>query len=151
MLNKENEDIFNKINSEEKLTLFKTFLCDIEAKESALVKWEFVDWALKFGGWEAASLRYIRTLSNGDEDLTFFVSSDNCKLCSLYWEDAEGNSNCTTCPLMPFSGYICEDVWKTWIEDREPMLKAIRDMLLSYGLDYEEILQRNLNLLEWIL
>lgn len=144
-------DLINKISYQKQLDLFKTFLRDIEAKESALIKWEFVDWALKTGAWEIKGIGYIRTLLDGDENLTFFVNSDNCKLCSLYWENTEGNSNCTNCPLKPFSGVTCERVWEAWREDRKPMLEAIVGMLLSYGLDPEEVLQRNLNLLEWIL
>ena len=154
MLNKEEvltkEEIFLKIDSKEVLDRFKAFLRVIEAKESALVKWEFIDWALNSEKWDTSgSTRAFHKLDK--PFLVFEAGINNCKLCSVYFEENIDDDNCYNCPLMPFAGKLCENVWWDWTIDRKPMLKAIDSMLEKEGLSSSEVLSRNLTLLEKIL
>lgn len=138
--------IVSKINTPEKLEILNSFLKEIDPLESALIKWKFVRSALKSKTWEVDiedRIAYISEASGRVKGyLSFDVSGDNCKLCSLYLEN-----RCRECPLIPFSGINCSNIWQTWSHNQKPMLKAIKSALKEDKKKPKKVYRRNLKLL----
>ena len=140
------KDLVKRIDSEPRFEVLQDFIKEIDPLESALIKWKFIQTALKSNTWQHifyGSITYYSKVPGIEKVcLDFDVSGDNCKLCYLYVKNS-----CELCPLRPFSGTNCSIVWNSWSHDQEPMLKAIKQALKVEKKKPKEVFKRNLKLL----